>query len=291
MKEYDLRKEANNNMEYITPIEIRKWLSGKVNIKYQNIKSVFDPAVGSGQLFQFIKSEKYLGCDVNPKSLEFFKNNFKNSESYNLNYFEMKNKLDYELAISNYPFSLDCKNLFTEAPENLKQFFNSKNIAGKADFLFIIKSFLEAEKGGFYLCFPGITYRNQEMKYRDFLINNNYVESYGILKNCKFDATNIDVFYLELSKNKKDSMIETFLYDFNDKENCIVELIDKNSLMGENWSSPQKKEVIKKIDIEQVEREINFLKNKRRKTEDKLDKFIFETFKKKPDEVDNLKIF
>lgn len=278
-KEFDLRKEANKNMEFITPEKVRKWLADKVHFKYNEIKTVFDPAVGSGQLFQFIKAEKYIGCDINDKSLECFKNNFTNSVYLNDSYFNL-DVTNYDLAISNYPFSLNNKDLFEKAPIELEQFFN-KNITGKADFPFVIRSFLNSDKGGFYLCFPGIAYRGQEQKFRDFLIKNNYVESYGILKNCNFDATNIEVFYLELKKDRENKEIETFVFDFDNNDNNIIEHIKFDSVLGGSWITPQKEEIKKEIDISKLEKEIEFLKNKRREAEDELDNFIKFTFKQK----------
>ena len=106
MKEFDLRKEADKNMEYITPKKIREWLAEKINSRYEEINSVFDPAVGSGQLFQFVNSKKYIGCDINKRSLECFKSNFDNTEVFEGNYFNQDIK-NYEVAVSNYPFSLN----------------------------------------------------------------------------------------------------------------------------------------------------------------------------------------
>lgn len=286
MKEFDHRKEANKNMEFITPKKVREWLSFKVHSKFKILKTVFDPAVGSGQLFQFINSEKYIGCDVSEKSLKCFEENFKNVVAIHSSYFNMVEKIDYDIAVSNYPFSLNAKDLFNVPPVGLEKFYN-KEITGKADFAFILKSFLESKHGGFYLCFPGITYRSQESKFRDFLIENNYVESFGILKNCEFDATNIDVFYLELSKNRKNNFIVTFTFDFNNDNNNITKTIECERLKGESWKSPEIEPVIEKINIKNIEKEIKFLKNKRRKNEDELDKFIKKTFKFKEEEKNN----
>ncbi|MGL4998476.1 MAG: N-6 DNA methylase, partial [Cetobacterium sp.] len=152
-KEFDMRKEANKNMEYITPLILRKWIAEKIHAKHATLRTVFDPAVGSGQLFQFIKADKYIGVDINSNSLEHFKNNFVNSKIYQGNYFDTTIEEEYETVVSNYPFSLSNKDMFEVPPEELKEFFG-KSITGKADFSFIIKSFLGAKDSGFYLCFP-----------------------------------------------------------------------------------------------------------------------------------------
>lgn len=276
-EEYNLRKIANKNMEFITPIKVREWIAKKVHAKFNTIKTVFDPAVGSGQLLQFVKAEKYIGCDINNKSIECFSKNFQQTESYNDNYFNL-HITGYDIVVSNYPFSLNNKDLFIKAPAELDVFFK-KTITGKADFSFIVRSFLNASKGGFYLCFPGIAYRGQEQKFRDFLINNNYVESFGILKNCKFDETKIDIFYLELIKNRDKDTIETFTIDFEDKEKDIIKIINVKDLYGCDWRSPELEKIKDEIDINEIEKRIEYLKNKRRKAEDDLDEFIKKTFK------------
>lgn len=215
MKEYDLRKEAKKNAEYITPQPLRRWFAEQIHRKHQDIESVFDPAVGSGQLMQYIKAQLYIGNDVNERALQAFSDNFSHSESYLSNYFENDvNK--YEIVVSNYPFSLNAKDLLSDIPCELTQFYPKGKVTGKADWPFIIRSFLKAEKSGYFLCFPGIMYRQQENKFRDFLIKNNYVEKYGLLKNCKFEATNIDLVYLELQKNRTNTSIERFIYDFDE---------------------------------------------------------------------------
>ena len=218
MKEYDLRKEAKKNAEFITPQPLRKWFAEQIHEKYQDIGSIFDPAVGSGQLMQYIKAEHYIGNDVNERALQAFSENFKQSERYLSNYF--KNEvIGYDIAVSNYPFSLNAKDVFENIPNELEQFYPKGKVTGKADWPFIIRSFMRAEKAGFYLGFPGISYRSNEQKFRDFLIENNYVERYGKLKNCKFEATSIDLMYLELIKNRPvDKEIEVFEYDFETNE-------------------------------------------------------------------------
>lgn len=278
-----MRKQANKNMEFITPVKIRKWLAEKINSKYENINSVFDPAVGSGQLFHFVKSEKYIGCDINLESIKCFEENFSNCESYKTNYFETDIK-NYDIAISNYPFSLNFKDLVDKIPVELEQFYNKK-ITGKADFPFILRSFLKSEKGGFYLCYPGISYRSQEQQFRDFLINSNYVVSYGILKNCKFDATNINILYLELSKNKINDVIETFCLDFESGEE-VKKSIYNYEVLNDVWMTPEFEKEKETIDINEIEKEIEKCKLKRRKVEDELDKFIYNTFKKREKEVE-----
>lgn len=262
MLENDLRKIAKETATHITPEKLRRWIADKIG----KVATVFDPSVGSGQLLQYVQADKFIGNDTDSVSIEYFKQNFKNVESYNNNYFDLP-KLEYNVAVANYPFSLNAKEL-------IDMFFKNGKITGKADWLFIIKTFLEAkDKKGYYIAFPGILYRNNEQKYRDYLISNNYLKSYGIIKNCKFDATAIDVVYLELGQNTSDK-IKMFLFDLETEQYLLEKENNKNEMIGVAWETPQIKVPEEVIDIEYIEEQIEKMKQKRRLTEDKLDAFI-----------------
>lgn len=275
----DLRQKAKVTSTHLTPDKVCKWFANQVG----SSDIVFDPAVGSGQLFQFLEAKKFIGNDIDFESIEYFKGNFKNVDSYVGNYLELEN-IEYDVAISNYPFSLKSKDIYVDNVENnaIKNMFFKKDVTGKADWFFILKSFLNSkDKKGYYLCSPGIGYRQDELKFRSFLLENNFVKRYGILKNCDFDATNIPVFYLELSLNFGD--IETFLYDFKTEKYEVVKSVTKEDIK-DIFETPEINKVVEEIDIVALEKEIKIMKNKRRRTEDKLDKFIAETFHKKEEE-------
>lgn len=234
MQEYDLRAVAKNNAEYITPLQLRKFLAKKIN--KQNI-SVLEPAIGSGQLlFEAIDSIASIdGYDINKLALDTAYSNFKGKATcYNEDFILCNVTKKYDFAIANYPFSLKPTDLQKEhiaCDSFLSGFFvdNSEvdllgnckmakpsDIKGVLDFVFILKSFNLASEG-LYFCFPGIGYRAQEKKYREYLIKNKFIKEYGLLKNCKFDHTTISIFFLHLTKEPNEAT-NSFSLDFKTGE-------------------------------------------------------------------------
>ena len=107
-KEHNNREISKKLAEYITGIELRKYVARKVKkyISAENI-TVFDGAVGSGQLEQFINLETLYGVDVQENSINSAKQNFKNSELEVKSFFEYeKENLIVDCVIMNPPFSL-----------------------------------------------------------------------------------------------------------------------------------------------------------------------------------------
>ena len=218
MEIYDTRLEAKNNAEYITPDKLVKFLSSK--IKGTNL-NILEPAVGSGQLlFDIFNDINYIdGYDVNHNSLSVAKNNFQEKINiYNEDFITAKINKKYDISICNYPFSLRPTLLQKEhiLKDNFLSQFYKKDVTGLLDYIFILKSFMLCEEG-YYLCFPGVGYRKQEEKFRKYLIDNNYIKEFGIIKNCNFEHTNIDILYLHLTKQKNIN-ISSFLFDLKTEE-------------------------------------------------------------------------
>jgi hypothetical protein len=277
MIENDVRKQAKASQTHLTPEKLRVWFGEKVG----DVKelTVFDPAVGSGQLLQYIEAKHFIGNDIDKTSLDYFKNNFKNADCFNENYFDIEN-IEYDVAVANYPFSLALKDVIDYEKEHNKKlidiFFKNGKITGKADYLFILKSFLQAkQKRGYYLCFPGITYRTAEQKFRDYITENNFLISYGQINNCKFDSTSINILYLELGENKT-GKVDTFLYDLQQDKILKSVEVDIKSLIGKSWEVPREDIEEEIIDIEELEKKIEATKIKRRMIEDELDAFLKE---------------
>lgn len=80
-KEHNNREISKKLAEYITGIELRKYIARKVK-KYINTENltVFDGAVGSGQLEQFVNPAILYDVDVQENSINSAKENFKNKE-------------------------------------------------------------------------------------------------------------------------------------------------------------------------------------------------------------------
>ncbi|WP_428936662.1 N-6 DNA methylase [Brucella sp. NF 2815] len=81
----------------------------------------------------------------------------------------------------------------------------------KADFAFVLHalSYLSAKGRAAIVCFPGIFYRGgAEQKIRQYLIDNNYVETVIALAPNLFYGTTIAVNILVLAKNKTDTLTQ-----------------------------------------------------------------------------------
>ena len=66
--ETSLKKQQQKNQEHITPTELRRFVADRCPL--EEIKTIFDGSVGSGQFLQFIDFEHLTGIDVNKDSLD-----------------------------------------------------------------------------------------------------------------------------------------------------------------------------------------------------------------------------
>lgn len=265
MKEHDSRIKAKINAEFITPEELRKFLASKVD--GENL-SILEPAIGSGQLlFNIDNRIAYIdGFDVNKNSLAVAKDNFKHKiNTYNQDFIVADITKEYDVAIANYPFSLKPCETHKDYISNdpfLSQFYTKQkktntglfgadcisvkhnvkpeDIKGRLDYIFILKSFQHARQG-FYLCFAGIAYRQEEEKFRKYLIDNKLIKEYGILHNCKFEHTAISIIYLHLTKEPCQNP-KAFYQDFKTGEYIQEDANFENNQF--NYPSPAK-EVVK----------------------------------------------
>lgn len=228
--------------------------------------TVFDGAVGSGQLEEYIKPKFLYGVEIQMESCEYCKENYPDSEIRNMSFFEYDSEIQADCVVMNYPFSLKFNDLTDLEKHNIQRRFEWKK-SGVVDDIFILQSLKYTKRYGFYIGFPGITYRKTESKLRELI--GNQLKELNYIQNA-FEDTSIEVIFMVIDKEKTDT--ETFreLYDCKtDKQICkeTVEVEDR-------WSrivAPVEEEI---INIEQLEKEIEENKKKRRKLEDELDDFI-----------------
>ena len=92
-KEHNNRKIAKKLAEYITGTELRQYLARKVK-KYVRIDNpvIFDGAVGSGQLEQFINPSKIYGVDIQEQSVLAAKQNYKDADLEIKSFFQLRQK-------------------------------------------------------------------------------------------------------------------------------------------------------------------------------------------------------
>lgn len=229
MIEDDLRKQAKKNAEFITPQKLRDYLKEEVGDVKDKI--IFDCSIGSGQLLYGIDAKYKIGVDIQDRKEVCLKNGI--NEFYQNDYilFDDRN-INYDICISNYPFSLRATD---EQETYLKNYYGTKKINKTLDEHFIIKSFNKAKEKGFYLCFPGIAYRRTEKGFRINIIDNNYVEKAILLENCNFEATTINIWYLKLNKNKQDNNVILGVKDMNGEIEDYIENKTIDELKEEDY--------------------------------------------------------
>ena len=267
MKEFNNRNIANKFAEYITGQELRKYLAEKVRKYVGEDITVFDGAVGSGQLEQHIKPKWIYGVEIQKNACDVFKENYPNSDISNISFFNYESDVKADCIVMNYPFSLKFKELSEEEQKNIQKDFSFKK-SGVVDDIFILKSLKYSKRFGFYICFPGIAYRKTEEQFRKILKNT--VKELNIIENA-FEDTSIPVLFLVIDKEKTDIEVIKEIYDCKTKSTIHHEICKD---VEDSWRIPVKEQEKEIINIVEIEKEIAQLKEKRRRVEDELDKFI-----------------
>ena len=244
-KEHNNREISKKLAEYITGTELRKYVARKVK-QYLNIENptVFDGAVGSGQLEQFVNPAMLYGVDVQENSINSAKENFKNAELEVKSFFEYeKENLLVDCAIMNPPFSIKFKDLSDAEQKNIQSEFEWKK-AGCVDDIFVLKYLKYTKKYGFYILFPGVGYRTTEKMFRS-IIGNKLVELNRI--DNAFTDTGISVLFIVVDKEKTNNKVFREIYDCKlDKQILEDEWILENDY---SWQQPQEEKEVEAVDI------------------------------------------
>ena len=244
-KEHNNREISKKLAEYITGIELRKYVARKVKkyINKENI-TVFDGAVGSGQLEQFVEPGMLYGVDVQENSINSARQNFKNSDLETKSFFEYeKENLLVDCVIMNPPFSIKFKDLSEVEQRSIQKEFEWKK-SGCVDDIFVLKSLKYTKRFGFYILFPGLGYRRTEEQFRK-LIGNNLAELNRI--DNAFTDTSISVLFIVVDKEKTNNKVFREIYDCKlDKQ--ILE--DEWALEDDYyWQQPQEEKEVEEVDI------------------------------------------
>ncbi len=244
-KEHNNRDISKKLAEYITGIELRKYVARKVK-QYLNIENptVFDGAVGSGQLEQFIEPSMLYGVDVQENSINSAEENFKNTELEIKSFFEYeKDDLIVDCVIMNPPFSIKFKDLSELEQKNIQSEFEWKK-SGCVDDIFVLKSLKYTKRFGFYILFPGVGYRKTEETFRK-LIGNNLAELNRI--DNAFTDTGISVIFIVIDKEKNDNKVYREIYDCKlDKQILEDEWILEDDCY---WQQLQEEKEVEEVDI------------------------------------------
>ena len=252
MIEHNNREIANKHAEYITGKELRQYVAEKVKKYVGENPSVFDGAIGSGQLEQYINPSKLVGVEIQELACKTFEQNndlFPNREIFNMSFFEFNENIKTDCVVMNPPFSLKFKELPEEDRLSIQKDFPWKK-SGVVDDIFILKSLNYTDKFAFHICFPGITYRKTEQMMRD-LIGNRLVEL-NLIEGA-FEDTAISVLMLIIAKEGNYGKVHKEIYDCKTKTVLHTEISDND----DKWSTPTKPVEREAIDIDFINQDLD----------------------------------
>ena len=238
--------------EYYTPQEVSELLTKLAVAGKTEINKVYDPACGSGSLL--LKAAKILGKDNVRQG--FFGQEI-NLTTYNLcrinmflhdipfDKFDIANEdtlvspqhwddEPFEAIVSNPPYSIKWEGDDNPILINDPRFSPAGVLApkSKADMAFIMHSlsWLATNGTAAIVCFPGIMYRGgAEKKIRQYLIDNNFVDTIIQLPSNLFFGTSIATCIMVLKKSKSEN--KTL---FIDATNECVKVTNNNKLNDDN---------------------------------------------------------
>lgn len=217
--------------EFFTPQQVSKLIAQLAMHGQTSINKIYDPACGSGSLLlqakkqfdEHLIEEGFFGQEINHTTYNLARMNmFLHSINYDKFHIHLGNTLidphfggdkPFDAIVSNPPYSVKWIGSDDPTLINDERFAPAGVLApkSKADFAFVLHalSYLSAKGRAAIVCFPGIFYRGgTEQKIRQYLVDNNYVESVISLAPNLFYGTTIAVNILVLAKNKKDTAIQ-----------------------------------------------------------------------------------
>jgi len=238
--------------EFFTPQHVSRLIAKLAMHKQTSVNKIYDPACGSGSLLlqakkQFdahIIEDGFFGQEINHTTYNLARMNM---FLHNINYDKFNIQLGdtlrnphfggdkpFDAIVSNPPYSVKWIGSDDPTLINDDRFAPAGVLApkSKADFAFVLHalSYLSSKGRAAIVCFPGIFYRGgAERKIRQYLVDNNYVETVIALAPNLFFGTTIAVNILVLSKHKTDT--QTQFIDASglfDKKTNNNELSDKH---------------------------------------------------------------
>lgn len=217
--------------EFFTPQNVSKLIAQLALHKQTTVNKIYDPAAGSGSLLlqakkqfdEHIIEEGFFGQEINHTTYNLARMNmFLHNVNYDKFNIALGNTLTdphfgsekpFDAIVSNPPYSVNWIGSDDPTLINDERFAPAGVLApkSKADFAFVLHalSYLSSKGRAAIVCFPGIFYRGgAEQKIRQYLVDNNYVETVISLAPNLFFGTSIAVNILVLSKHKNDTKIQ-----------------------------------------------------------------------------------
>ena len=217
--------------EFFTPQCVSKLIARLALYGQDKVNKIYDPAAGSGSLLlqakkqfdEHIIEEGFFGQEINHTTYNLARMNmFLHNINYDKFDIALGNTLmnpqfgddkPFDAIVSNPPYSVKWIGSADPTLINDERFAPAGVLApkSKADFAFILHalSYLSAKGRAAIVSFPGIFYRGgAEQKIRQYLVDNNYVETVIALAPNLFFGTSIAVNILVLSKHKPDTQTQ-----------------------------------------------------------------------------------
>ncbi|EUB76705.1 type I restriction-modification system, M subunit [Pseudomonas sp. GM41(2012)] len=214
--------------EFFTPQHVSKLIAQLAMHKQTSVNKIYDPACGSGSLLLQAKKhfdahiieDGFFGQEINHTTYNLARMNmFLHNINYDKFNVQLGNTLidphfgddkPFDAIVSNPPYSVKWIGSDDPTLINDERFAPAGVLApkSKADFAFVLHalSYLSSKGRAAIVCFPGIFYRGgAEQKIRQYLVDNNYVETVISLAPNLFFGTTIAVSILVLSKHKTDT--------------------------------------------------------------------------------------
>lgn len=214
--------------EFFTPQHVSRLIAQLAMHKQTSVNKIYDPAAGSGSLLLQAKKhfdahiieEGFFGQEINHTTYNLARMNmFLHNINYDKFNIQLGNTLTeprlrdekpFDAIVSNPPYSVKWIGSDDPTLINDERFAPAGVLApkSKADFAFVLHalSYLSSKGRAAIVCFPGIFYRGgAEQKIRQYLVDNNYVETVIALAPNLFFGTTIAVNILVLSKHKMDT--------------------------------------------------------------------------------------
>lgn len=214
--------------EFFTPQHVSRLIARLAMHKQTSVNKIYDPACGSGSLLLQAKKhfdahiieDGFFGQEINHTTYNLARMNmFLHNINYDKFNIVLGNTLldphfgdekPFDAIVSNPPYSVTWIGSDDPTLINDERFAPAGVLApkSKADFAFVLHSlsYLSGKGRAAIVCFPEIFYRGgAEQKIRQYLIDNNFVETVISLAPNLFFGTSIAVNILVLSKHKGDS--------------------------------------------------------------------------------------
>jgi type I restriction enzyme M protein len=239
--------------EFFTPQHVSKLIAQLAMHKQTTVNKIYDPAAGSGSLLLQAKKhfdahiieDGFFGQEINHTTYNLARMNM---FLHNINYDKFNMALGntlldphfgdnkpFDAIVSNPPYSVKWIGSDDPTLINDERFAPAGVLApkSKADFAFVLHalSYLSSKGRAAIVCFPGIFYRGgtAEPKIRQYLVDNNYVETIISLAPNLFFGTTISVYILVLSKHKADNKTQ-----FIDASSLFKKETNNNTLTDEH---------------------------------------------------------